>query len=205
MPFQWKASTDNRIGTDKTTLHSFGDVYEGLFKKLRTLQSPTLMEIGVLSGASVVNLAIEFPRSTIYAIDIDLRNVLYRDEIPSWTTVHWIQMDATVPRMPSHPRIPNDETFDLIIDDGSHQSEDIVATFVLWANRLNDGGFYVIEDLTETVVQDIFGLLQKIAKKHSIELVLHDLRSVKGRWDDILIVGERRPNYRNVRGDNGGV
>ena len=191
MPFTWNASTDNRVGTDKTTLHSYGDVYAGIFERLKSIPFPTLMEIGVLSGASVVNLAMEFPRSTIYAVDIDIGNVLYRKDIPPWTTVHWMQLDATDRcTIQTLPIIAN-ETFDLIIDDGSHQSEDIVATFVLWANRLSEGGFYVIEDVSKEVLDEVFGILQKIATKYSIEWVVHDLRSVKGRWDDILIVGHR--------------
>jgi len=194
MVFEWKASEDNLLGTDKTTLHSYGEVYESIFQKLRPILSPTLMEIGVLSGASIVNLAHEFPRSTIYAVDIDLSNVLYRDDVPSWSTVHWVQMDATVH---THPSLLAEESFDLIIDDGSHCADDILKAFDVWAKRLNNGGFYVIEDLTETVLQNIFGQLKKIATTLSMTLEIHDLRSVKGRWDDILIVGRR--------GDNGGV
>ena len=38
-------------------------------------------------------------------------------------------------------------TFDLIIDDGSHVSEDIVATFQSLWKRVNSGGYYIVEDL----------------------------------------------------------
>jgi len=37
--------------------------------------------------------------------------------------------------------------FDIIIDDGSHSSRDIVCTFAKYYNLLNPGGLYIIEDL----------------------------------------------------------
>lgn len=187
MVFEWNASEDNRVGTDKTTLHAYEEVYARVFERVPS--RPTLMEIGVLSGASVVNMARMFPGSTVYAADIDLGNVLYRDEAVAPSVIHWIQMDATDSR--SLRQIPDDVPIDLIIDDGSHQAEDVVAAFVLWANRLAPGGQYVIEDLTEPVVRSIYGLLVPLAAKWDITLSVYDLRSVKGRWDDIVIVGDK--------------
>jgi spermidine synthase len=37
--------------------------------------------------------------------------------------------------------------FDIIIDDGSHKSEDINGTFIFFYPHLNPGGIYLIEDL----------------------------------------------------------
>lgn len=187
MVFDWNASEDNRIGTDKTTLHAYEEVYARVFERVPV--RPTLMEIGVLSGASVVNMARAFPGSVVYAVDIDLGNVLYRDEAVTPSVIHWIQMDATDSR--SLRLVPDDVPMDVIIDDGSHVAEDIVAAFVLWANRLSPGGQYVIEDLSEPVVRRIYDLLVPLAAKWDIALSVCDLRSVKGRWDDIVIVGVR--------------
>jgi trans-aconitate methyltransferase len=187
MVFEWNASEDNRVGTDKTTLHAYNEVYAQVFEKMPC--QPTIMEIGVLSGASVINLARTFPGSVIYAVDIDLDNVLYRDASVEPSVIHWIEMDATDSRLMKD--ISETTQMDLIIDDGSHLAEDIVAAFVLWANRLKPGGQYVIEDLSEPVVRSIYGLLVPLAAKWGITLTVHDLRSVKGRWDDILVVGNK--------------
>ena len=37
--------------------------------------------------------------------------------------------------------------FDIIIDDGSHNSDDIVRSFCNYFNHLKDDGLYIIEDL----------------------------------------------------------
>ncbi|MDO8262471.1 MAG: glycosyltransferase [Gallionella sp.] len=47
--------------------------------------------------------------------------------------------------------------FDLIIDDGSHQSGDIVRSFSRYFTYLNDGGLYVAEDLHCSYWQDFEG------------------------------------------------
>jgi len=40
-----------------------------------------------------------------------------------------------------------DLTFNIIIDDASHKSEDVIATFELMFYRVRPGGLYIIEDL----------------------------------------------------------
>jgi cephalosporin hydroxylase len=39
------------------------------------------------------------------------------------------------------------DSFDIIIDDGSHQSSDVICSFAKYFPHLNDGGLYVVEDL----------------------------------------------------------
>ena len=193
MVFSWNASYDNRLGTDKTTLHAFGDVYERLFKELRQADIPgSILEIGVLSGASVVNLSQAFPDRAVYGLDIDLSAVIYcADETTDATAkqIHYIQMDATDPRH-SH-RVPLEERFALMIDDGSHRAEDILAAFVLWGHRLENGGFYVIEDITKDILPLLMAILTPLGEKLNIQWEVLDLRHVKNRWDDIMMVGKR--------------
>jgi Methyltransferase domain len=183
MLFSWNASEDNRLGTDKTTLHSYGPVYERLIKDLKDREVPgALMEIGVLSGASVVNLHQAFPERVIYGLDIDLSNVLYQNA--GTDSIKWIQMDATDVR--ESTRLPITERFALIIDDGSHLAADILAAFVLWGPKVEKGGYYVIEDLTEEVALEIGGLLLALGNKWGFHWKTEDLRHIKGRHDDII-------------------
>jgi hypothetical protein len=192
MVFSWNASYDNRLGTDKTTLHAFGEVYKRLFKELHQADIPgSILEIGVLSGASVVNLSQAFPDRAVYGLDIDLSAVIYGGADKQ---IHYIQMDATDPRH-SH-RVPPEERFALMIDDGSHRAEDIIASFVLWGHRLENGGFYVIEDITQDVLPLLMAVLTPLGKKLNIQWEVLDLRHVKNRWDDIMIVGKRDEKNR---------
>jgi glycosyltransferase involved in cell wall biosynthesis len=50
-------------------------------------------------------------------------------------------------------------TFDLIIDDGSHRSSDIVLSFVRYFPCLEDGGMFVVEDLHCSYWQEFEGAL----------------------------------------------
>ena len=48
------------------------------------------------------------------------------------------------------------KTFDIIIDDGSHQSKHIISSFKFLFTYLNENGFYVVEDL-QTSYQPRYG------------------------------------------------
>lgn len=189
MVFSWNAREDNRLGTDKTTLHAYGDTYARVFKDICDAGvQGAVMEIGVLSGASIVNLRHAFPERRLYGLDIDLSALIYRTENDPMT--HYIEMDATNVR--DYYRAPPEETFALVIDDGSHRVEDIVAAFVLWGHRVVSGGYYVIEDITEDILPTLQTLLVPLGAKHGIQWELVDVRGVKNRWDDILLVGHRK-------------
>ena len=122
--FDTLTSTDNLEGTDKTTLHAYGPIYDELFHP-RKDQVRNVLEIGVLSGASLVNLANFFPQANILGIDIDLKNVRYGMDNPRVTM---IECDATKVEDFTLSLITL-AGFDIIIDDGSHAPEDMVASF----------------------------------------------------------------------------
>lgn len=189
MVFTWNASEDNRLGTDKTTLHAYAATYERIFNDILARAVPgAVMEIGVLSGASIVNLRNTFPERAVYGLDIDLSVLQYR--IENDPGIHYIQMDATDIRACS--KVPSGETFALVIDDGSHRVEDIVAAFVIWGNRVESGGYYVIEDITEDILPILKRILVPLGEKINMKWEVVDVRAVKQRWDDILLVGLRK-------------
>ena len=47
--------------------------------------------------------------------------------------------------------------FDIVIDDGSHQSEHIVSSFKILAKHVKDGGFYIVEDIHACYWKDFRG------------------------------------------------
>lgn len=57
--------------------------------------------------------------------------------------------------------ILGDRTFDIIIDDGSHRSDHIVATFEALFPRLRGGGKFVVEDLHASYWEDFGGGFRK--------------------------------------------
>ncbi len=121
-------------------------------------------------------MAEAFPSAMVYGLDITMERVRFVHE-----RVKFIECDATLPSaLEKVPRVP----LDFLIDDGSHCPEDMVASFVLWAERIAHGGFYVIEDITPEALLQI----KPLAKKQGFTLEVLDRRALKGRFDDILIV-----------------
>jgi hypothetical protein len=122
--------------TDKGNIkHRYTEVYARYFEGMR--EAPIdLMEIGVACGSSLKTWAKYFPQSHVVGVDIrDACKTLCR----SYPQIEILIADATA--------LETDRMFDVIIDDGSHVSLDIVQTFVhLWP-RVKPGGYFVIEDL----------------------------------------------------------
>lgn len=160
---------------DKGTAHSYIDVYAELLESYR--DNSNILEIGMYYGQSLEMWEKYFTNSNIYGIDI-------HDRIPSHVKKNCdftpIIGDATNSDILN--KLPNDMTFDVIIDDGSHRLNDQVMTFEIFKSRMKPGGIYIIEDI------------QNLDRDKKIFLGLHenveiiDRRSVKGRYDDILIV-----------------
>ena len=131
-----------KFGTDKGPGgHNYTPYYHRHFGGWQP-QPISLLEIGVYQGASLRMWEHYFPQGTILGVDID----------PN-AAVHTARAKTVVCDIKDYEP---DRTFDLIIDDGSHAPDDIVAAGKrLWPS-LRFGGWYVIEDLavvpTDSVV-----------------------------------------------------
>lgn len=123
--------------TDKGNIkHLYTEVYEKYFGPLRHQAGLKLMEIGVACGSSLKTWSRYFSDAKITGIDI-------RQECQ--------QLCRSYPNI--EIRIANaaqealGQDWDIIIDDGSHVSADIVDAFMHNWGTLKPGGLYVIEDL----------------------------------------------------------
>jgi len=140
------ASIGEKNGTDKVNAnHSFAgksylDIYEIYLSGLRR-RPVSLLEIGVLSGKSLRTWRDYFPNGAIHGIDIDPSTKSHEAER--------IRIEVGSQDDPEFlGRIFPGETFDLIVDDGSHINTFTVASFqALFHQRLKPGGIYIIEDL----------------------------------------------------------
>lgn len=161
---------------DKNSTHSYVPEYERLLAPYRERPDVTLLEIGIAHGLSLWLWREYLPKASIIGVDI---SVVF-DPMPLTNAgVQVIQADAT---KPVFIRLLAGTRLDVVIDDGSHMTNDQVTTFNLLKPSMKPGGLYVIEDIISPDYA-----LPVLRKLHPSCSVI-DLRKVKGRFDDMLVV-----------------
>jgi hypothetical protein len=102
-----------------------------------------LLEIGIQNGGSLEIYSKYFHNAQkILGCDI---NEKCRDLFYDEPNIEVIVGDAN--SYDTFKKITENSKYDIIIDDGSHTSSDIIKTFCLYFNELSDGGIFIIEDL----------------------------------------------------------
>jgi len=102
-----------------------------------------LLEIGILNGGSLEIFSKYFPKAElILGCDIKSKCGELKYEEPN---IKVIVGDVNEDKIKKE--IIKYSKFDVIIDDGSHDSDDIVIAFCNYFNHLKDGGLFIIEDL----------------------------------------------------------
>jgi hypothetical protein len=118
------------------------NVYEQIFKEYRS-KPIKLLEIGIQNGGSLEIWSKYFHKDTlIYGIDIDEKCKNLKFTTPNIRIIIGDVNSKTVLE-----KLTNLRKFDIIIDDGSHLSKDIIKSFLNLFPFLKEGGIYIIEDL----------------------------------------------------------
>jgi hypothetical protein len=162
---------------DKGTAHTYIQEYETLLSKYRTDPTMSFLEIGVSWGLSI-RMWTEYFAGNVTGVDIRLHEKT--TDLRGLRKPMLIEADATQESVLS---VLGSQTFNVIIDDGSHATRDQVASFNLLKGRVRPGGIYVIEDI-ENLDRDI-NIFQQL---HTSVPTIIDNRHIKGRYDDVLIV-----------------
>ncbi len=135
-----------RRGSDKWGLHFYPEHYDRYLGGLR--DSPiVLLEIGIggfevpeVGGGSLRAWSRYFPRGLVCGVDIESKVTVPGQRI---RTRCGDQADADF----LHSVVRETGAPDVVIDDGSHRSDDVIATFRTLFPLLRPGGHYVVEDL----------------------------------------------------------
>ena len=175
-----KSLIDDRI-TDKNTVHSYLDIYDSLFNNIRN-SAKNVIEIGILEGGSQLLWHKYFKNANIYGCDINPapaflkqldRMILYQNNAYD---INFIKTNFS----------DNNIIFDLIIDDGPHTLESMLFIAKYYSPILSPNGILVIEDVPSSDwIQPIIDAFPDNLKPY---VYVEDRRTVKGRYDDILII-----------------
>ena len=157
---------------DKDGIHTYVDTYDKLFAPFQ--KGCSFMEIGLALGDSIDLFDEYFENSEIVGVDISVvftpKN--YKNDVAI------IEADAT---KANFLKTIEFKTFDIIIDDGSHMTQDQLDTFDLLKGKMNKGGIYVIEDLLALDIER-----HRYMRMHkNVEII--DMRA-NGRFDNALVV-----------------
>lgn len=178
------------FGTDKNLGHNYTRHYAKHFKKFR-FRRVKLFEIGVggyddpLTGGQSLRMWKKyFPFGQIISLDLYDKSQLQENRIKIY------RGSQNDPQILDKISAECGNEFDLIIDDGSHINEHVIATFKLLFPKLKEGGIYVIEDL-QTSYWDDFGGNNKDFRNSETSI-----NFVKSLVDGLNHVEYRIPNYQ---------
>jgi hypothetical protein len=163
-------------GTDKDTCHSYLPVYKSVLEPLR--DTPLrMLEVGVMTGASLRAWDEYFthPDKDIHGADIHPEWLTY--EVKNYHVVDATQRSAL--------SVLGDKPWDVIIDDASHLPMHQLQTLEIFGPLIKSGGYYIIEDIVNL---DVAQVLYEAGTKLGFDVTLHDLRPIKNRADDIMLV-----------------
>jgi len=120
-------------------------IYQSIFGPLRAAPVRVL-EIGVLNGSSLKMWKEYFGHSETQIVGVDIEPLCAQLDAPRMG-IH-VRIGSQADGAFLHKVIAEFGPFDLIIDDGSHNSSHIIESFNhLFADGLKDSGIYFVEDL----------------------------------------------------------
>lgn len=157
---------------DKDGIHTYVDTYDKLFAPFQN--GCSFMEIGLALGDSINLFDEYFDNSEIVGVDISVvfTPKKYKNEVAI------IEADAT---KANFLKAIEFKTFDIVIDDSSHVTQDQLDTFNLLKNKMNKGSLYIIEDILALEIERH----KYLALHKNVEII--DMRS-NGRFDNVLVV-----------------
>jgi len=159
-------------GGDKGSVHSYIDVYE---REMTKVTDVDLLEVGVFAGESLAMWQEYLFGSRVVGLDVDLSRCSLPVDARLCDATDAVQLHATL----------GGATFDYIIDDGSHRLDHQIRTFDLLWSRVKVGGKYFVEDIQSDA--DLAALVH-VVERAGLVPVTFDLRPVKGRYDDVLLM-----------------
>jgi cephalosporin hydroxylase len=161
--------------------------YESLLNEYRH-KPIRLFEIGIQNGGSLEIWSTYFSNSTVLIgcdINPDCAQLVYDNPC-----IKLIVGDANAPHT-YEQIIQQSAQFDIVIDDGSHTSSDIIKSFCLFFTHVVEGGIYIIEDIHcsywDSHEGGIFNPYSSISFfKHLVDVVNHEFWGANKAAPDIL-------------------
>jgi len=142
----------NKSGKVSNKWDSYLTYYDEIFSRIR-YERIKLFEIGVQNGGSLDTWSSYFENGILFlGCDIDEKCSLLSYDDPRVKVIVGNANELTTFKN----IIDTCSAFDIVIDDGSHMSMDILNSFISYFPYVKPGGVYIIED-THSLYLDNFG------------------------------------------------
>jgi predicted O-methyltransferase YrrM len=168
--------------TDKNTTHSYLELYDQLFAPYKT-KPINLLEIGNNGGGSIELWNDYFEDIQINGLEINDLECLHKLNNDHPNIEIKMGVDAYTA---STLNMFTDKSFDIIMDDGSHQPTHQIYVLNEWMKKLRSGGLMIIEDIQD--ISLVHQLLNNVTLKCEDRVKIYDRRHIKQQFDDITIV-----------------
>lgn len=174
---------------DLDSTHSYLPVYEKILAPYRN-EAKNILEIGLMSGESLAMWAGYF-RGDVYGIDCDLKPVGGLADLTEAIAAGYKIFIGDASNPADIEKHFKGIKFDFVREDAGHQTEQQVQIYKTLKPYLSDNCLYIIEDC-----QDIDKDRQIYeALDPDMQISIIDRREVKGRYDDCLVILNRRKRY----------
>lgn len=137
------------------TCHEYTPVYYDLLENRRPFVR-TVLEIGVNYGCSLRMWRDFFPRAMVIGLDSNAGALFTEERIKCYAADQGREDDLLRAMFDIHQDFPGMD-FDLIVDDGSHETAHQILTMKTLLPFMAPAGYYVIEDLQVDCKPEIIG------------------------------------------------
>ena len=185
---------DKPGGTDKNTNHSYVGVYGEALDEYTT-KAGALLEIGVQYGGSSLLWHELLPNFKLCLLDNEDKMHDNIKEKLDPTRVNYLIRDAYDQHTARDVKTLHPNGFDVIIDDGPHTLKSQGQCIDLYLGMLKADGCLIIEDIAS--IEYAQELQQLVPKDKHIKAEIVDLRNVKGRFDDIVLIIRKKEEIPN--------
>ncbi len=172
--------------TDKNTVHSYLSLYEDILQKKKETATDVL-EVGICYGGSIKLWNDYFTKANVYGLDIMSYNKIWEElknipRIKLFSSFDAYNKDIV-------QKCFGDKKFDFILDDGPHTLESQLKFLEIYLPLLKNNGILIIEDIESLEYLEILKKNVPVIDKDCIQTF--DLRRIKKRYDDIVLVIDR--------------
>jgi 2-polyprenyl-3-methyl-5-hydroxy-6-metoxy-1,4-benzoquinol methylase len=169
----------DHTATDKDTVHSYLPLYTEHLTHMKDTATRVL-EVGIHKGGSIKMWSDFFTNAKVYGIDQSTEHLQTDLSNPNIKCIITNAYDAEFVKSLEYG------TFDMVLDDGPHSKESMIFFAREYSKLLKPGGVMIIEDIQSS---DWFAdILMSLPKNMLANSTIHDLRSIKGRYDDLVII-----------------